>query len=342
MVSIILPNLNTPIDFLKKRLTTIFSQTEINWECVVIDGFSTNGSWEYIINSAVNDNRFRLYQLPKKGIYNAWNEGIIRAKGDYIYIATSDDTMSNNLIEKMQDALIKNQDCSIAHCGLTIIDENDVPVDHSWEKYWTSQYFGPLLQHSHKRLAPHDGILHMSVQTVYTSITQLLIKTSVFNEIGTFLTNSGSIADFEWGMRASLVNNVIYIPEKLATWRLHSNQATDSNYNDTSAHREKICELANHALNYSNQTIEIKKKHDLKKLFFVYNTDILRFLLQEEKNSLNKILLLLKWSKTNINIVVNYILIKLKFKPDNFDRVTFIKDYLVSRKLDKNIITSTN
>ncbi|RYY08324.1 MAG: glycosyltransferase [Sphingobacteriaceae bacterium] len=342
MVSIILPNLNTPINFLKKRLETIFNQTEKNWECIVIDGFSTNESWEYIRNSTEQDNRFRLYQLPKKGIYNAWNEGIIRANGDYIYIATSDDTMTNDLIEKMQNALIRNQDCSIAHCGLTIIDENELPVDHSWEKYWTSEYFGPLLQHSHKRLAPHDGILHMSVQTVYTSITQLLIKSSVFKEIGFFLTDAGPIADFEWGMRASLVKNIIYLPDKLATWRLHSNQATDSNYNNTSAHREKICQLANHALNSSDQIIEIKKKHDLKTLFFVYNNDRFRYLLQEEKNKFKKIKILLKWSKTNINIVVNYILIKLKFKSDNFDRVKFIKDYIVSRKLDKNIITSIN
>lgn len=342
MVSIIFPNLNTPLGFLHKRLVTIFDQTVTNWECIVIDGFSTNGSWEYIKSNTEQDKRFKLYQLPKKGIYNAWNEGIARATGDYIYIATSDDTMSNKLIEKMQNALMNNLDCSIAHCGLTIIDQNDLPVDHSWEKYWTSQYFGSLLQQPHKRFAPHDGILHMSVQTVYTSITQLLIKTSVFKEVGTFLTDAGPIADFEWGMRASLVNNIIYIPDKLATWRLHSHQATDTNYNDTSAHRAKIIQLANHALNFSDQTIEIKNKHNLKALFFVFDTDRFRFLLQEEKSLSKKFLILLKWSKTHIDIVLNYILIKLKFKSDNFDRVKFIREYIVSRKLDENIITSVN
>lgn len=340
MISIVLPNLNTPISFLEKRLKTIVNQTAKNWECIVIDGFSTNGSWEYIKNNIEQDNRFRLYQLPKKGIYNAWNEGINRANGEFIYIATSDDTMSNQLIEKMQNALIKNPDCSVAHCGLTIIDENDLPVDHSWEQYWTSQYFGTLLQQPHKRLAPHDGILHMSVQTVYTSITQLLIKNSVFKEVGTFLTEAGPIADFEWGMRVALLKNIIYVPEKLATWRLHSNQATDSNYNDTAAHREKIIQLANHAFNFSQQTINIKEHNDLNALFSVFNADRFRFLLREENNRFKKIFIIFKWSLKNFSIVYNYLLVRLKIKPDTFDRVQFIRNYIISKKLDKNIITT--
>ncbi|WP_419803146.1 glycosyltransferase [Mucilaginibacter sp.] len=338
MISIVLPNLNTPIDFLKKRLETIKNQTSVNWECIVIDGFSTNGSWEYLKSQTEKEVRFRLYQLPKKGIYNAWNEGIYRANGEFIYIATSDDTMSNELIEKMQNALIKNPDCSIAHCGLTIIDGNDNPVDHSWEKYWTSQYFGTLLQQSHKRLAPHDGILHMSVQTVYTSITQLLIKESVFREVGVFLTDVGPIADFEWGMRVALLENIIYVPEKLATWRLHSDQATDSNYNNTAAHRKKIVQLANHAFNFSNQTINIKNKHDLNALFFVFDTDRFRFLLREEKSLIKKITIAFYWSFKHFNIVYNYLLVKLNLKSNNFDRVQFIRNYIISKNLNKNII----
>jgi len=340
ITSIILPNLNTPICFLEKRLETIFNQTAKNWECIVVDGFSTNGSWECIKTATENDSRFRLYQLPKKGIYNAWNEGIVRAKGQFIYIATSDDTMSNDLLEKMQEALISNLDCEIAQCGLTIIDENDNPIEPSWEKYWTSQYLGSLLDQKHKRLAPHDGLLHMSVQTVYTSVTQLLIKKSLFNKFGLFRTDAGAVADFEWGMRVSLLASVVYIPHKYATWRIHNLQATSTNYNDTSAHRNKLCKLAKDAFsvfnNNSGQTAE--KSFNMKKLFYAFRRDEFYYELSEEPLKRKRIGIMYKWSMTNFNIILDYILIQLRLKNNYFDRITYMRNYINRLGLNKNIV----
>src|ERR1700747_2800360 len=100
-VSIILPNLNTPLPFLKERVRSILAQTNTNWECIIVDGFSDNGSWEYLVEIAAKDKRFILNQFKKEGIYKAWNCGIELAKGEYIYIATSDDTMEPNCIEEL-------------------------------------------------------------------------------------------------------------------------------------------------------------------------------------------------------------------------------------------------
>jgi hypothetical protein len=53
-----------------------------------------------------------------------------------------------------------------------------------------------------------------------------LIKKQVFDHIGEFETRWGSVGDFEWQMRAALVYNCVFIPDKLATWRIHASQAT--------------------------------------------------------------------------------------------------------------------
>lgn len=79
----------------------------------------------------------------------------------------------------------------------------------------------------HIRKAPLDGLLHTCLTTTYHSITQLLIRRTTFQKWGLFKTQWGSRCDFEWGMRVSLVCNTVHIPEFLATWRIHSAQATN-------------------------------------------------------------------------------------------------------------------
>ena len=78
------------------------------------------------------------------------------------------------------------------------------------------------------RRAPHDGLLHFGLYTIYTSLTQLLIRRRVFEELGLFRTDCHSYADFEWGMRVGLNENVVHIPKTLATWRQHNRQATQA------------------------------------------------------------------------------------------------------------------
>jgi glycosyltransferase involved in cell wall biosynthesis len=226
-VSVCVPNLNGR-EFLPERFETIFKQTLRDWEVIVCDGYSDDGAWEYIQELAARESRMRISQTPRKGIYAGFNDCIAQARGEFVYIATSDDTMSADCLEKMVPTLEANPDCGLCQCQLVIIDEKGVPYppETQWNHYTLGQYNQDLVSKTNRRLAPHDGIVHPALFTIYTSITQLLIRRSVFDRIGLFDGRWGSISDFEWEMRAGLVENCIYIPDKLATWRLHPNQAT--------------------------------------------------------------------------------------------------------------------
>ncbi|MEJ1237890.1 glycosyltransferase [Chryseolinea sp. T2] len=229
MVSIILPNLNTDHRFLIERLASIINQTDKEWECIVIDGHSENGSWEILQDYASRDHRFIVSQRVRKGIYNAWNEGIKQAKGDFVYIAPSDDTMMPELLLRLRKSLERYPDCQLAHCNLRIINDRGLAVtNYDWSMFPAAKFFDDNIGRMHIRYAPHDGILHAFIRTVYTSMTQLLIRKSVFDDIGLFLEDHGSIADFEWAMRASMRYNVLHVPEYLAYWRIHDSQATQT------------------------------------------------------------------------------------------------------------------
>lgn len=257
-VSIVLPNLNNR-QYLDERLKSIRQQTLGDWELIVVDSCSTDGAWEFFEECSKKDSRISIYQTKEKGIYNNLNKCIEKAVGEYVYIATSDDTMKDTLLEKMVSALDAHQECDIAHCKLKIVDEKDDPVNNKWDDYFIIRYFGDLINQFHIRKAPHDGLLHLAGITVYTSLTQLLIRRSLFNKIGMFSNDYGSFGDYEWDMRASLIVNTFHVPEYLAYWRQHDLQVTDQVKIGKSKARGLFLEMAKHALDIASHYYPDKK-----------------------------------------------------------------------------------
>ena len=103
LVSICMPTLNAR-RFLEPRMESILTQTLTDWELIVCDSFSDDGTWEFL-QSYKSDPRVRLYQVPREGLYAGWNECLRRATGAYVYVATADDTCKPELLEKMVGAL---------------------------------------------------------------------------------------------------------------------------------------------------------------------------------------------------------------------------------------------
>jgi glycosyltransferase involved in cell wall biosynthesis len=217
--------------FVHDRMRSIVEQTFTDWELVVVDSASTDGSLEVIEEFASRDARIRVHQAPRDGIYTNINRAIEMARGEFVYLATSDDTMSPTCLEEMVAGLDAHPECGMAHCRLSIIDGTGKPLigEGAWENYASQRFFGAWLDRRHVRRAPHDGLLHFRHFTVYTSLTQLLFRRELFARFGLFRTDRRSFADFEWEMKASLLEDVLHVPTALATWRRHDAQATRGN-----------------------------------------------------------------------------------------------------------------
>ena len=225
-VSIVVPSLNHRA-FLDDRVGSIRAQTFPDWEALVIDGGSTDGAREYFEDVARTDARFRVIREASPGIYAAINQAVALAEGAYVYVAPSDDSMEPGLLEAMVAGLDAHPSCELAHCKLRITgrDGGDSP-SKDWDSFFVVRYFGPLLDRMHVRRAPHDALLHYAGISVYTSLTQLLIRRRLFDRIGGFPTDVGSVGDFEWTLRATLVADTLHVPGRFATWRVHDEQAT--------------------------------------------------------------------------------------------------------------------
>lgn len=228
LVSICLPVLNAG-DFLTCRLESIYNQSYSNWELIAVDNYSNDGTWERLKTASKSESRMRTMRAPREGMYANWNNALNESVGDFIYIATADDTMFPDCLETLVGLATSSSNPCIAQCGLQLIDQDNIPLPDQEQWPSNTEWHGLLSDYfrkPHRRLAPFDGVTTLMFGTVITSITQALIPRQAFNRFGGFPTMFGSAGDMAWEGLAGFCYDIIYTPERLATWRMHDGQAT--------------------------------------------------------------------------------------------------------------------
>lgn len=92
-LSIITINFNNK-DGLQKTINSVIQQSFKDYEWIIIDGGSSDGSEDVI---KTHQSHFSFWcSEPDKGIYNAINKGLLHASGDYIQFLNSGDWLYNS------------------------------------------------------------------------------------------------------------------------------------------------------------------------------------------------------------------------------------------------------
>ena len=106
-LSVITINYNN-VNGLKKTIESVVNQTATNFEYIIIDGGSTDGSIELIKD---HENKIDFWiSEPDNGIYNALNKGIAKAKGEYLLFLNGDDYLLHDDILKENKHHLENKD----------------------------------------------------------------------------------------------------------------------------------------------------------------------------------------------------------------------------------------
>ena len=329
-VSVVMPNLNNR-RFLPERLDSIVNQTLTDWEAIIVDSYSDDGAWELIQAYAARDRRFRIAQAPRDGIYPNLNRCIEQARGKYVYIATSDDTMTPECLAKMVTAMDAHPECGLCQTPLTIINEHGQEMPNLWRTFPVCEFFGDWLDVPHIRFAPYDGILHSALYTVYTSLTQLLIRRSVFDKIGGFRNDWGAESDFEWGMRAGLVCHIFYLPERVATWRMHRDQATAQYNPQASVRKARLCDMVHAACTMLKITSSASPNKNIRvsRLTMPYRQEQLLTGLWEQASRWRQYQFLLWFALIRPDIVAQFLLRRICRQPIIFvDRFSYLRSEL--------------
>lgn len=124
LVSIITAIYNSEA-YIAKTIESVQAQTYSNWEMVITDDCSIDGSLDIVERYAASDPRIRILRLPSNGGPGiSRNNSISNAKGQYIAILDSDDTWAPDKLEKQLD-LMKRTGCSVVYSSYYTSDENN-------------------------------------------------------------------------------------------------------------------------------------------------------------------------------------------------------------------------
>lgn len=122
LISVVMPAFNAK-KFISEALQSMLEQTYDNFELIVIDDGSTDGTKNIIDRFSINDARIHVTSRENRGLVASLNEGIKKAKGALIARMDADDVATVNRLESQVQFLRQHPSVSIVGGQATVIDE---------------------------------------------------------------------------------------------------------------------------------------------------------------------------------------------------------------------------
>lgn len=149
-VSVIIPVYNCE-KFLKHTISSVLNQTFQNWEAVIVNDASTDGSLTVAYEFAKHDPRIKIVNQEKNcGVGACRNKGMEAATGRYLAFLDSDDLWSKEKLAR-QLAFMQQNNAAASHTGYAFMSEKGevlvkgkVEVDHEigLERYMKTTQIG--------------------------------------------------------------------------------------------------------------------------------------------------------------------------------------------------------
>lgn len=163
LISVIVPCYNLE-SWIRECLDSVLTQSYADWECVVVDDESKDGSPEILDEYAAKDARFRVIHQKNAGEGGARNAGLAVAQGEWVFFLDGDDIMAPGAMA----------------CLLKIINEypNENLIRFGFERF-DDEADVPLVNHKGRGCGPIDVSRKIAFDDYYVYVWQFLFKRSL-------------------------------------------------------------------------------------------------------------------------------------------------------------------
>jgi len=226
-VSVIVPNYNHA-PYLEKRFDTIFGQTYQDFEVIILDDCSTDNSREVL-------EKYRNHPKVSQFVYNEknsgstfkqWNKGVALAKGEYIWIAESDDEAELEFLQTLVPKLDENANVGIAFCQSLRIDEQSCIIDSMAGVIWGGQsrkYDKSFLMSGSDECADL-----MFLTNTIPNASGVLFRKMTFNLSGGACEYMRLCGDWLTWVQILLNSDLYFLSKPLNRFRMHKKTVRDS------------------------------------------------------------------------------------------------------------------
>jgi glycosyltransferase EpsE len=209
IVSIVMPCFNE-IDNLKRSIGSVQEQDFTNWELIVVDDGSTDGSYEMIEKISMQDFRVKACKNKYgKGVASALNCGIDNSIGKYIARWDADDESYPERLSSSVAYLNLHKDVGLVGCGVEKRHYSEGKV----QAIEIFTYFD-----SHK-------LLVQSLARFVVIGANCMFRRSVYKKAGRFDPNIGGEEELEFLIRVAEVTKIGYITDILYIYNVIEGKA---------------------------------------------------------------------------------------------------------------------
>ncbi len=195
-------------NYIQETISSVINQTFQDWELIIVDDCSSDDTSEKI--TSLNDQRIRIIRLDKNSGLPATprNTGIQAAKGQFIAFLDHDDTWLPEKLEVQMKCLREDPETALIGGPLKI---------RSPDKKYNDANTTPIRTCQTGNL--YDRLLHYN----FIACSSVVVKASVFNEVGTFDEDPQVSAAEDWDLwlRVARQHKITIIPQALGVYRMH-------------------------------------------------------------------------------------------------------------------------
>ncbi|MHC0066550.1 CHAT domain-containing protein [Nostoc sp. UIC 10890] len=202
LISIVIVNYNREA-YLEEAIASVLSQTWQDFELLIWDDGSTDGSVAIAHAYAQQDGRVRVIQAHHQGVAAACKAAISQTSGTYIGILDSDDILASTALAQTATVLNCHPETGFVYTDYLNIDEKGIVIDYGHRC---------SLAYSPENLLVNFMTFHFR-----------LMRRSVYDQVGGVNESfSGCAYDYDLCLRLSEVAQVRRVKEPLYFYRNHS------------------------------------------------------------------------------------------------------------------------
>jgi glycosyltransferase involved in cell wall biosynthesis len=219
-VSVIVPNYNHSL-YLKERIDSILNQTYQNFELILLDDCSTDNSRDILDNYASHPKVSGVYLNDKNSgnTFLQWAKGIALAKGEYIWLAESDDYADSSFLQETVGLIDAHPNAVMCLTGSKAVDKNSKILRKDFDKWKETSEFKIFngIDYIGHNLAYRNSVYNASMVIFRKNASQNLDH--LFQQ----LKYSG---DWLFWIELAQYGDVIEVRKKLNYFRQHPNKVT--------------------------------------------------------------------------------------------------------------------
>ncbi|MCF7917108.1 MAG: glycosyltransferase family 2 protein [Candidatus Omnitrophica bacterium] len=194
---------------LNSAIKSVLDQTIANWELIVVDDASSDGTYDGMQDWISKDERIYYFKNNfSLGGSGARNIGISKARGEYIAFLDDDDIWLPKKLEKQMDILEEDGDAVASTCWFS--------ANYLWGRCIVRPTNNPNLQEVLSR-------------NILGSASLCMVRKSVLDELGGFSDNLPSAQDWDFWVKLLKQGRVVSVPEVLVKYFVHQNVRISTN-----------------------------------------------------------------------------------------------------------------